>query len=243
MPSSLPWPRGRRGLASRSRWKPCTFFTSRKAFLKNQPSYCLPPDSAEPGRLLLPPSQILSPGTPTRHRHFSSKARSFTARGPFRLGTGTLARTPKNKTRRGGFWSSAVALLGLARRATVRRALVPATVAIVIHSTAAENKGRNGHGESDFHAGAFHRVACNSLRALLLGACKPLLATLAWMRLHHACMWPLTGPPQAQGSSAPTFRPRPTRTPCPRNSYSQGLSDLHNQPVFARKQRPHNKLK
>lgn len=116
MPSSLPWPRGRRGLASRSRWKPCTFFTSRRAFLKNQPSYCLPPDSAEPGRLLLPPSQILSPGTPTRHRHFSSKARSFTARGPFRLGTGTLARTPKkqNPPRRVLEFSSCPSWLGQA---------------------------------------------------------------------------------------------------------------------------------
>lgn len=66
--------------------------------------------------------------------------------------------------------------------------LVPATVAIVIHSTAAENKGRNGHGESDFHVGAFHRVARDSLRAPLLGACKPLLETPAWMRLHRACM-------------------------------------------------------
>ena len=140
---------------------------------------------------LLPPS--LLPRRAFSASALCTKARSFIARGPFRLGTGPLTRTPKNKTRRGGFWSSAVALLGLARRATVRMALVPATVAIVIHSTASENKGRNGHGERDFHVGAFHRVARDSLRAPLLEACKPLLATPAWMRLHRACVLPPYG--------------------------------------------------
>jgi hypothetical protein len=70
----------------------------------------------------------------------------------------------------------------------VRMALVSASVAIVIHGTAAEHKGRNGHGESDFHVGAFHRVAGDSLRAPLLGACKPLLATPSWMRMHVASL-------------------------------------------------------
>ncbi|GEM_PF-2618233 len=190
MPSSIPWPRGRRGLAGRSRWEPCTFyfpftFARPRAGYRGRNQF-----HAEPG-FLLPPS--LLPRRAFTASALCTKARSFTARGPFRLGTGTLARTPKNKTRRGGYWSSAVALLGLAWRTTVRMALVPATVAIVIHSTAAENKGRNGHGESDFHVGAFQRVARDSLRAPLLGACKPLLATPAWMRLHRACMLPPYG--------------------------------------------------
>ncbi len=63
----------------------CNFFTRRKAFLQERSAYWPATDSAEPGNFLLPPSQIPSPGTPPRHRHFSSRARSFAACGPFSL--------------------------------------------------------------------------------------------------------------------------------------------------------------
>ena len=171
MPSSIPWPRGRRGLASRSRWKPCIFyfpftFARPSAGYRGRNQF-----HAEPG-FLLPPSLIprhafqasaLSTKGPQLQR---SRAFSFAAR--------DATRTAKTKTRRGGFLVSAVALLGLARRASMGMALVPAAVAIVIHSTAADNKGRNGHGESDFHVGAFHRVVAGSLCRAPTGLCKPL---------------------------------------------------------------------
>lgn len=171
MPSSIPWPRGRRGLASRSRWKPCIFyfpftFARPSAGYRGRNQF-----HAEPG-FLLPPSLI--PRHAFTATALCTKARSFTARGPFLLRPGMLPRTAKTKTRRGGFLVSAVALLGLARRAAVGMAFVPITVAIVIHSTAAENKGRNGHGESDFHVGAFHRVVAGSLCRAPTGLCKPL---------------------------------------------------------------------
>ena len=51
----------------------CNFFTRRKAFLQKRSAYWPATDSAEPGSFLLPPSQIPSPGTPPRHRHFSSR--------------------------------------------------------------------------------------------------------------------------------------------------------------------------
>ncbi len=79
--NQYPWP-GSRGLASRSRWKPCNSLQTVKLFLRNDlhtDVHQIPPSLGTS-----PPSLSISfPGTPQRHRHFSSRARSFTARGPF----------------------------------------------------------------------------------------------------------------------------------------------------------------
>lgn len=171
MPSSIPWPRGRRGLASRSRWKPCIFyfpftFARPSAGYRGRNQF-----HAEPG--FPPPSLSTSQARLSGIGTFHQRPAASPLAGLFFCDPGCPP-LRQNKTRRGGFLVSAVALLGLARRASVGMALVPATVAIVIHSTAAENEGRNGHGESDFHVGAFHRVVAGSLCRAPTGLCKPL---------------------------------------------------------------------